>query len=221
MSKSVIVIGGGFAGLSAATALAEQGCRVTLLEGRQVLGGRAYSFVDPKTGDSVDNGQHLFMGCYRETIEFLQRLNCLDRLRFQTRLSVPFVGSGGHQAIMKSLPLPSPWHLYSALLRLKTLSWADRLMLRHVQTELEKNTPSEELDQITVDEWLTRCHQSANAKRHLWDLVTIACLNEDSRIASAATFTAVLKQAFFADGALSCMAFANVGLSDLYLAEGV
>src|SRR5882724_7063273 len=82
-ASSVIVIGGGFAGLSAATALAQQGLQVTVLEGRQVLGGRAYSFPDPKTGDSVDNGQHLFMGCYRETIQFLNRIKCLDRLKFQ------------------------------------------------------------------------------------------------------------------------------------------
>jgi len=221
MASRVIVIGGGFAGLSAATSLVEQGHHVTVLEGRQVLGGRAYSFSDPKTGDSVDNGQHLFMGCYHETLSFLQRIKCMDCLQFQTSLSVPFVGSGNRRASLSCLPLPSPWHLYSGLLRLKTLSWADRLRLRYVQLELQKNKSIEELDQITVDDWLTRCHQSETAKRHLWDLITIACLNEDSRIASAATFVAVLKQAFFEDAIASCIALANVGLSDLYVHEGV
>src|SRR5665213_3442608 len=118
MSPHVIVIGGGFAGLSAATALAEQGYKVTVLEGRQVLGGRAYSFVDPKTGDSVDNGQHLFMGCYRETLQFLHRIESLDKLKFQTSLSVRFMGSGNRRAKLQCLPLPPPWHLYSGLLRL-------------------------------------------------------------------------------------------------------
>ena len=221
MNRNVIVIGGGFAGLSAASALAEQGCRVTVLEGRQVLGGRAYSFVDHKTGDSVDNGQHLFMGCYRETIQFLRRIKCLDRLTFQTSLSVRFMGSGNRRATLKCLPVPPPWHLYSGLLRLNTLSWGDRLRLRHVQSALQKNTPLEELDQLTVDDWLTRCHQSPGAKRHLWDLITIACLNEDARIASAATFVAVLRQAFFEDAQSSCMAFANVGLSELYVNDAV
>jgi hydroxysqualene dehydroxylase len=221
VTRNVIVIGGGFAGLSAASALAEQGVQVTLLEGRQILGGRAYSFVDPKTGDSVDNGQHLFMGCYRETLQFLRRIGSVDRLTFQTSLSVHFMGSGNRRATLSCLPVPAPWHLYSGLLRLKTLSWGDRWRLRHVQTELQKNRPVEELDRITVDEWLTRCHQSENAKRHLWDLITIACLNEDSRIASAATFVTVLKQAFFEDPSSSNLAFANVGLSDLYVNEAV
>src|SRR5579871_1303968 len=105
--KKAIVIGGGFAGLSAATALAEKGIHVTVLEGRQVLGGRAYSFIDPKTGDSVDNGQHLFMGCYNETIQFFHRIGCLDRLKFQTSLFVSFISNGGRRATLTCWPLPA------------------------------------------------------------------------------------------------------------------
>ena len=128
----VIVVGGGFAGLSAATALTERGYHVTLLEGRQVLGGRAYSFVDPKTGDAVDNGQHLFMGCYRETLTFLERIGQRDQLHFQTNLSVPFAGAQGRKAQLTCWPLPSPWHLLSGLARLSTLSWKDRWNLRYM-----------------------------------------------------------------------------------------
>jgi squalene-associated FAD-dependent desaturase len=219
--KSVIVIGGGFAGLSAATALAKEGHRVTLLEGRQVLGGRAYSFVDPATGDSVDNGQHLFMGCYVETLKFLQRIGSLGALTFQPSLFIRFVGTGIRRATLRCLSLPAPWHLYSGLLGLKTLSWGDRWRLRNVHTELKKNTPAQELDRLTVDEWLKRCGQSERARRHLWDLITIACLNEDPRIASAATFVAVLKQAFFGDVNSSQLAFANVGLTDMYVKQAV
>src|SRR6185295_2340934 len=108
-------IGGGFAGLSAATALAEKGYKVTVLEGRQVLGGRAYSFVDPKTGDSVDNGQHLFMGCYHETVRFLERIGTVKALKFQKNLSIDFVGSEGRTAKLRCWPLPSPFHLLSGL----------------------------------------------------------------------------------------------------------
>ena len=90
-----IVVGGGFAGLAAATLLAEEGARVVVLEARPHLGGRARSFVDPETGSVVDNGQHLFMGCYRETFRFLERLGSLDRLCLQPRLHVPFLDPGG------------------------------------------------------------------------------------------------------------------------------
>ena len=53
-------------------ALAERGFRVAVLEGKPALGGRAYSFADPDTGDFVDNGQHVLMGCYTETLDFLE-----------------------------------------------------------------------------------------------------------------------------------------------------
>ncbi len=69
-AKDVVIIGGGFAGLSAGVALAERGFRVALLESKPALGGRAYSFADPESGDFVDNGQHVLMGCYSETLDF-------------------------------------------------------------------------------------------------------------------------------------------------------
>src|SRR5712692_8192856 len=65
-ATEVVIIGGGFAGLSAGVALAGRGFRVAVLEGKPALGGRAYSFVDTESGDFVDNGQHVLMGCYRE-----------------------------------------------------------------------------------------------------------------------------------------------------------
>ena len=82
------MIGGGFAGLSAAVALAERGFRVAVLEGKPALGGRAYSFADPETGDFVDNGQHVLMGCYRETLDFLDRIGAYEQLVFHEDLEI-------------------------------------------------------------------------------------------------------------------------------------
>ncbi len=80
--RDVVVIGGGFAGLSAAVALSDRGFRVAVLESKPALGGRAYSFVDSDTGDFVDNGQHVLMGCYTETIDFLNRIGSAKHLFF-------------------------------------------------------------------------------------------------------------------------------------------
>lgn len=218
MGKNVIVIGGGFAGLSAATELAAQGFQVTVLEGRQVLGGRAYSFKDPQTGDSVDNGQHLFMGCYYETQKFLERVGGMHRLRFQNNLSVDFVGDRGRKAKLFCLPLPSPWHLLSGLLRLSTLSWADRARLYFVHKALKKSAENpQRYENVTVEQWLINAKQSERARRHLWDLITIATLNEDPKIASAAPFITVLAQAFFDKRTGSRLGISSVGLSELYV----
>jgi hydroxysqualene dehydroxylase len=216
--KHVITIGGGFAGLSAATALAEQGLRVSVLEGRQVLGGRAYSFKDPQSGDAVDNGQHLFMSCYRETQAFLERIGTLNSLRFQANLLTHFRGAEGRGGRLSCWPLPSPLHLLSGLMRLSTLTWGDRFRLLYMHQALREATRNPlVLESLTVRQWLTRWKQSPGAQRHLWDLIAIATLNEDPAIAAAGPFATVLARAFFDGRKNSQLGFARVGLSDLYV----
>ena len=68
--KEVIVVGGGLAGLAAGCALADSGFKVTLLERRPYLGGRASSYDHPGTGEVVDNCQHVLLGCCTNLIEF-------------------------------------------------------------------------------------------------------------------------------------------------------
>src|SRR6202049_3533140 len=94
-AKDVIIIGGGFAGLSAGVALAEKGFRVALLEAKPSLGGRAYSFADAESGDFVDNGQHVLMGCYTETLDFLGRIGASKDLVFHEDLEIEMLDRGG------------------------------------------------------------------------------------------------------------------------------
>src|SRR6516225_5760860 len=93
--KSAVVIGAGFAGLSAAVGLVERGVRVIVLEGKPALGGRAYSFTDPDTGDFVDNGQHVLMGCYGQTLDFLRKIGSGDHLVFQKDLEIEMLAGPG------------------------------------------------------------------------------------------------------------------------------
>ena len=92
-APDVIVIGAGVAGLRAAVDLAARGARVSVLEAKAVLGGRATAFTDPQTGERVDNGQHVMLGCYRETFAFLRQIGTEDRVRVQPSLEVDFVDS--------------------------------------------------------------------------------------------------------------------------------
>src|SRR3954465_8454388 len=84
--QSAIVIGGGLAGLAAAAAPGPRGGRLTRLESRQRLGGRAGSFTDPDTGQLVDACQHVSMGCCTNLAHFFRTVGVAHLLRPQKRL---------------------------------------------------------------------------------------------------------------------------------------
>src|SRR5205823_14708126 len=70
----VVIVGGGLAGLAAASRLVDRSLRITLLESRPRLGGRASSFQDPVTGELVDNCQHVSMACCTNLADFCRRV---------------------------------------------------------------------------------------------------------------------------------------------------
>ena len=127
MTPDVIVIGGGFAGLSAATALAERGAQVLVVEARPALGGRATAFTDPATGERVDNGQHVLFGCYHETFRFLRRIGAEGHVRVQHRLAVDMIDRAGRWSRLACPALPSPLHLLAGVMTWNALGWRDRL----------------------------------------------------------------------------------------------
>ena len=209
----VVVIGGGFAGLSAAVALADAGVRVTVIEGRNGLGGRARSFTDPATGEVVDNGQHLLLAGYHRTLAFLERLGTRDRVVFQDRLRVGFVEPGKKEVVLDCPRAPAPWHLLLGLLRMGAIAVGEKLRLRSVWAEL-KETGTETAE--TAEQWLTRLGQGQRSRRLFWDPLTIAALNERPETASAAGLKQVLRTMMLGPWPDARLGMAAVGLSDLY-----
>jgi hydroxysqualene dehydroxylase len=212
--KGVIIIGGGFAGLAAGVALAERGAVVTLLERRGHLGGRAYSFTDPQTGDVVDNGQHLFMGCYRHTIAFLEKIGCLDRLTFQERPRVDFLDRDQGYTSFECPRLPAPLHAVAGLIRMRGLTLGDKLGVARVGRAMRQNGSGK--GALTVKEWLERLGQSERIRERFWYPMAIATLNEDPQVASAGMLKVVLREAFGGGRRATSIGVARVGLSELY-----
>jgi uncharacterized protein with NAD-binding domain and iron-sulfur cluster len=128
----VVVVGAGVAGLAAATALAEAGRRVLVLEARGELGGRATAFIDRETGELVDNGQHVLFGCYRETFRLLRRIGAEENVRTQPSLEVPYLDESGRRSVLRCPALPSPLHLVAGIFQWDALGWLDRLSVLRV-----------------------------------------------------------------------------------------
>ncbi|MBI4853613.1 MAG: FAD-dependent oxidoreductase [Acidobacteria bacterium] len=217
--KEVLIVGGGLAGLASGVALAEAGYRVQVLERRSFLGGRAYSFIDKASGDIVDNGQHLMMGCYRETFKFFSKLGTLDKLRFQNQARVDFLDEHLGQTTLLCPSWPAPLHLLGGLFKLKGIGLIDKLRALLIGGALQTKQITKKFGHLTVDEWLNKCKQSKEMRERFWDPFSIATLNEDPKIAPATLLVRVLQQAFAGTKEDSTMVTAKVGLSELYTEE--
>lgn len=216
-SKSVLIIGGGFAGLSAAVFLDALGFQVRLLEKKSILGGRAYSFLDKKTGCWVDNGQHLLMGAYHETLKFLENIGARRHLTIPAKTEVPLITEEGQFTSFKTSSLPPPLNLLGGFLKLKGLNWSDKWSLIRLGRELKnlkKGAPRFSLDQ-NVDQWLTNMGQSERARTNFWNPLTLATLNDDPKVAGARMLASVLVKGFLGSRFDSRLIIPNSHLNDL------
>lgn len=217
---SVIVVGGGLAGLSAALALVDAGARVRVFEKRAIAGGRAYSYRAREAGHAVDNGQHLMMGCYAATLRYLERIGARERVEVRP-LAVPLAEPGRGIVSFACAPLPSPLHLTVGALgyghlslpeRSRLLAGGLRFVVRHLRGGLDGSTVAEALDALG---------QGERARASFWNPLAIAVLNELPERASAALFGEVLRRVFFARASASHLVFPRVGLSELLIEPAV
>jgi squalene-associated FAD-dependent desaturase len=214
-SPDVMVIGGGVAGLSAAVELTAHGHSVLLVEQKPHLGGRTYSFIHPETGDEVDNGQHLMMGCYHSTLRYLSMIGSIDVVEVQDELSILFRRQDHRSVILRSARLPAPFHILSGLMRLNHLRFAHRMALLRIGFELLIRNPDTDkhLQSITVEQWLNELRQPEENKQYLWNIIAIGALNDSPTVISAALFVTVLQRAFFGSRKNSSMVIPKRGLS--------
>src|SRR5947209_11091183 len=136
---TALVIGGGLAGLAAATALAPRGYRVTLLESRNRLGGRAGSFVDASTGQLIDACQHVSMGCCTNFAHFCRTAGIDHFLAPQPTLY--FMTPDRRVSRFAADRLPAPLHLARSFARAHYLTWPEKLRVAWGLARLVRESP--------------------------------------------------------------------------------
>ena len=157
---SVIVIGGGLAGLSAAAALGGAGYRVQVFEARPFLGGRATSFPLTPSDDAsalIDNCQHVLLRCCVNLLDFYARLGVQGCIRFYREFY--FIEPGGRVSTLRRGALPAPLHFTGSFLRLHFLDAGDKMAIARGLLALRRErTRRDDLDRITMLEWLSLIH---------------------------------------------------------------
>ncbi|RJG14905.1 hydroxysqualene dehydroxylase HpnE [Massilia cavernae] len=209
---SAAVIGAGWAGCTAAVELAAAGCRVTLFEAARTLGGRARSVE--VHGKTLDNGQHIMLGAYKDTLRLLRRVgidpsSALLHLPLQMRYPL---GSGMDFVAPR---LPAPFHLAIALLRAKGLAREDKMALARFSTSARWMDWTLYAD-CSVTELLDRFDQTPRLVALMWRPLCLAALNTPPERASAQVFLNVLRDSLGARRHASDMLVPRLALGALF-----
>ena len=188
MKSRVAVVGGGWAGCAAALTLAEAGVPVTLLEAGRILGGRARS-VDIE-GQPLDNGQHILLGAYEQTLQLIDRLRPAASPDGLWRL--PLALNQPPDFSLACPRLPAPLHLLAGLLGARGLGWRDKLAAARWAHGLLNDTDTS--THLSVSQ-LTRS-QPEKLRRLLWHPLCVSALNTPPDMASASVFRDTIRAAF-------------------------
>jgi squalene-associated FAD-dependent desaturase len=212
------IIGGGYAGMAAAVTLAARGIPVTVFESAQQFGGRARGVLHKNT--TLDNGQHLLLGCYHETLRMIEKVGGnieKDFLRLPLQLHLHGEFS------LKASCLPAPLHLLAGLLNAHGLSWGERLnavrfmlKLRHINFTLPSPATKGNGSDTTVAELLAQHQQNTTLIQKLWEPLCIAALNTPIHKASAQVLLNVLRDALNQSRADSDMLLPRIDFTALF-----
>ncbi|MCC6422941.1 MAG: FAD-dependent oxidoreductase [Phycisphaerales bacterium] len=216
MAKSAIVVGGGLAGIATAAALTDGGYRVTLIERREFLGGRATSFRERQSGQLLDNCQHVLLGCCMELLGLYRRLGVEDRVEFFD--TIHFADERGRRGDLYACRLPSPFHLAPAMLAFGLLTIAQKGEIARGMAAMKvlgKGGRDAYAD-WTFREWLGEKGQSDETIERFWEVILVSALNERVDAIGANYGMQVFQEAFLGEWGGYRMALPRVPLAELY-----
>lgn len=183
----VAVIGAGWAGLAAAVRAVQQGHQVTIFEMARQAGGRARS----TPGSSLDNGQHILIGAYRDTLDLMRTVG-VEPEQALLRCRLTLRHADGRGLAMPAGPA-APAFAW-AVLRARGWTWGERLQLlaacgRWAAAGFDCR-PDRSVAELCAE-------LPPEVRRLLIDPLCVAALNTPSQEASAAIFLRVLRDGLF------------------------
>ena len=212
----MIIVGGGLAGIAAAIRLLGTECTPVLIESRKRLGGRATSYAEPRSGEIIDNCQHVLMGCCTNLIDLYHRLDVIEHIDWRRTLywthrdgEIDQIGAGR---------LPAPLHLARAFSRLSFLDRTERAQVRRAMWRMLRMGRKGRFvwRQRTFAEFLEELGQGDSVIRKFWDVIVTSACNLDVKRVGAAHALQVFQEGFLADRWSYTMGVPTVPLGQLY-----
>jgi zeta-carotene desaturase len=214
--RQAVIVGGGLAGVAAAIRLAEAGWRPIVIETRKRPGGRATSFVDPRTDTLLDNCQHVLLGCCTNLLDLYARLGVLDEIEWHRTL----YWTTGHGEVDKLAAgwLPAPAHLARAFGRMRVFDGEERRWIRRGMWRMIRlgEGGRSRWRGRTFAEFLREAGQPDGVIRRFWNTIIVSACNLDVERVDAATALYVFRAGFLANRWSYTMGLPSVPLVDLY-----
>ena len=215
---SVIVAGGGLAGMASAAALYTAGFQVEVFEARGYPGGRATSYSLPGEDALIDNCQHILLRCCVNLIDFYQRLGVADKIRFYREFY--FIEPGGGTSVLRGGPLPAPLHLMGSFLRLGILGLSDKFAIARALMAVRRDRlRRRDLDRVTILDWLNEQGQTPAAIARFWRPILVSAINEEPERIAALHGLQCIHLGFLASSCSYEMGVPSAPLSELYRPE--
>lgn len=212
----VAVIGGGLAGLAAAMRLCEADCEVTLIETRKKLGGRATSFVDPRTDETFDNCQHVLMGCCTNLIDLYERLGVSEKIEWHDTLY--WTRGGGEIDAMHAGVLPAPLHFSGSFARMKLFTSSEKRAIARAMWRMIRLGAKGRYEWTSraFIEFLNETKQPERIIREFWNTIIVSACNLPVERVGTSYAIQVFQQGFLADKWSYLMGVPSVPLRELY-----
>jgi squalene-associated FAD-dependent desaturase len=208
VGRRVAVIGAGWAGLAAAVALGDRGIAVEVFEASRHLGGRARRVT--VEGLELDNGQHILIGAYAETLGLMRAVG-VDPERAFLRMPLELRSASGFR--LRAAPLPAPLHLLVGVLRAAGIGLGDRITTARFVAASRRRGYRLARDE-TVQAWLAQ--QPDAVRSAFWEPLCTAALNTPVARASAQIFLNVLRDTIEGDRGASDLLLPRVDLTALF-----
>ena len=219
LGKTVTVIGGGVAGMSAACGLADAGFTVRLAERRNYLGGRASSYLHLGVGEVIDNCQHVLFGCCTNLRGFYERIGVEEKIHWTSEMTM--IEPGGRRSKLGPSRigpwgLPAPLWGMPKLMAANAFTWADRAALARAFTALLKPDASRSTE--SLGSWLRRQKQTEGAMNRFWRLVIASAFNAEIDTIQLSYAAMIVREGFMNSVEAGSMGMSTVPLSELYAA---
>ena len=208
--KKILIIGGGLSGLSSAIFLANSGFQVELIEASPKLGGRTYSFN--YNGFDVDNGQHILMGCYSNTLEYVNLIDSSKLFDFNKTLYLNSIDARGHSYKLKVPKYFYPLNHIIGFLKYDLFSVKERIEIIQLLIKI-KFMDEKAVENKSLIEFLVAQNQSEKMISMFWDNIVISTMNTKLRLASTEMFIRLIKIIFFSSKTSANIIIPKVDLS--------